>query len=38
MTGLKYEEQGMNLFNHKLINLIKGYKDTFDNDDFTIYN
>jgi len=38
MTGLKYEEQGMNLFNHKLINLIKDYKDTFDNDDFTIYN
>ena len=38
MTGLKYEEQGLDLFNNKLINLIKDYKDTFDNDDFTLYN
>jgi len=30
MTGLKYEEQGLNLYNTKLLNLFKEFKETFD--------
>ena len=38
MTGLKYEVQGINLFNNKLFNLIKDYKDTFDEKNLKLYN
>ena len=38
MTGLKYEDQGLNLFNNELINLIKDYKEVFDNNNLSIYN
>ena len=32
MTGLKYEKQGENLVNDKLIPLFNSFKDIFDND------
>jgi len=32
MTGLKYEKQGQNLVNSKLIPLFNSFKDIFDND------
>jgi TATA-box binding protein (TBP) (component of TFIID and TFIIIB) len=38
MTGLKYEEQGNNLYNDKLFNLIKDYKETFDGINLKLYN
>jgi len=38
MTGLKYEEQGLNLFNEKLLKLLSSFEDIFNKEDIKFIN
>ena len=38
MTGLKYEEQGLNLFNEKILKLLLSFEDIFNKEDINFIN